>query len=354
MKIGLLIYGSLQTISGGNIYDKYLVDYLESKGDQVEIVSLPWRNYPAHLANNLSSKLTTRLTNLEVDLLIEDELCHPSLFLINRWIKSKVSYPIISLVHHLRSSENHPAWLLWFYKLVEKRYLNSIDGFIFNSTTTQNSVQTIVPKIPPKVIAYPGGNRLEKSINEEQIRQRALRNRPLQVVFLGSITSRKQPHLLVEACSLLPPGAIEVTLIGSQIIEARYARNVRKMTAGLPVKMLETLNADELSTLLANQDILVVPSTYEGFGIVYLEGMGFGLPAIATTNGAAHETICHDKNGFLIQPGDAEALANHLHELANDRQKLLKMSLVASQTHQQGPTWDEMGQKVYEFLHNVM
>ncbi len=52
MKIDLIIYGSLDTLSGGYLYDRLLVDYLRTQGDMVEIVSLPWRNYTAHLTDN--------------------------------------------------------------------------------------------------------------------------------------------------------------------------------------------------------------------------------------------------------------------------------------------------------------
>ena len=45
MHVGLLIYGSLSTISGGFIYDRNLVRYLREAGDRVEVISLPWRRY---------------------------------------------------------------------------------------------------------------------------------------------------------------------------------------------------------------------------------------------------------------------------------------------------------------------
>jgi len=54
MKLGLIIYGSLDTLSGGYLYDRKLVEYLRRCGDTVEVISLPWRNYARHLADNLS------------------------------------------------------------------------------------------------------------------------------------------------------------------------------------------------------------------------------------------------------------------------------------------------------------
>ena len=124
MKLGLLIYGSLDTLSGGYLYDRKLVEYLRTQGDTVEIISLPWRNYAAHLTDNFHFRLPPGL-----DLLIQDELNHPSLISAN---SRSHPYPIISLIHHLRCSEQRPAWQNWFYRIIEKRYLNSVDGFIFN------------------------------------------------------------------------------------------------------------------------------------------------------------------------------------------------------------------------------
>ena len=55
MHVGLLIYGSLDTISGGFIYDRHLVRHLEEQGDRVEVISLPWRPYGLSLPDNLNS-----------------------------------------------------------------------------------------------------------------------------------------------------------------------------------------------------------------------------------------------------------------------------------------------------------
>ncbi|HEX2997152.1 MAG TPA: hypothetical protein VHP14_20185, partial [Anaerolineales bacterium] len=151
MKLGLVIYGSLDTLSGGYLYDRKLVDYLRSKGDSVEIISLPWRNYAAHLTDNLHFRLPPNL-----DILIQDELNHPSLILANR---GKHPYPVVSLVHHLRCSELRPKWQNTFYRLIETKYLHSVDGFIFNSKTTEAAVHHLAGNRNPSLIAYPPTDR---------------------------------------------------------------------------------------------------------------------------------------------------------------------------------------------------
>lgn len=355
MRIGLLIYGSLETISGGNIYDRHLVDHLREHGDQVEIISIPWRaRYPVTMLDNFSHRLHAQLANLEVDCLIQDELCHPSLCWLNWRIKKRVSYPVISLVHHLRSSEEHPAWIKPLYRTIEKTYLQSVDGFIFNSHTTMESVRKYVPNLPPYVTAYPGGDGLGDTIAADEIRLRANQKRPIRILFLGSLTRRKGLHILLDACEQLEPGTYELTIIGSQHAEARYARRMLKRIAQMKrtnhIQVLVTQPTDALTALLKAQDILVVPSSYEGFGIVYLEGMGFGLPAIASTAGAACETIKHGENGYLIAPNDSLALAQHLRQLSSKREELLRLSLNARNTHLQGPTWEGMGERVRQYL----
>jgi glycosyltransferase involved in cell wall biosynthesis len=96
--------------------------------------------------------------------------------------------------------------------------------------------------------------------------------------------------------------------------------------------------------------VMVVPSSYEGFGIVYLEGMGFGLPAIGTTAGAAGEIITPGEDGYLIAPDDVNALAGHINELASNRELLLKLSLNAVKRYQVQPKWNETAKSIREFL----
>src|SRR5436853_29765 len=108
--------------------------------DNVEIISLKWRHYGRHLMDNLSRSLLHQLQKAELDVLIQDELNHPSLFAMNRRLKRRVEYPLITLVHLLRSSESHSASAKSIYRAVERRYFRNIDGAIFNSQTTRRAV----------------------------------------------------------------------------------------------------------------------------------------------------------------------------------------------------------------------
>jgi glycosyltransferase involved in cell wall biosynthesis len=205
MKIGLVIYGSLDTLSGGYMYDRKLVEYLRTQGDTVDIISLSWRNYAAHLTDNLTFKFPDNL-----DILIQDELNHPSLIAANL---GKRPYPIISLVHHLRCSELRPKWQNDFYRLVERKFLQSVDGFIFNSKTTRGVVNGLLGHSKPEVIAYPPTDRFSEAISEEEIITRTSKD-PLQITFLGNVMGRKGLHTLLEAVKSIK-SQVRVDVIGS-------------------------------------------------------------------------------------------------------------------------------------------
>lgn len=348
MKIGLVIYGSLDTLSGGYMYDRKLVEYLRAQGDTVEIISLPWRSYAVHLTDNFTFKLP-----VDLDILIEDELNHPSLINANR---GEHAYPIISLVHHLRCSELRPKWQNDFYRVIEKEYLQTVDGFIFNSKTTKGVVNGLLDHQKPSVVAYPPTDRFGDVISETEIRSRAAQE-SLQILFLGNVMERKGLHILLKAVSG-QQSAVRLDVIGSLTAEPNYAKKMQDFVTvnGLSsvVTFHSSLDNDPLKQKLAQAHVLIVPSSYEGFGIVYLEGMGFGLPAIGTTAGAASEVIEHGKTGYLIAPGDSETLAGHISRLAEDRSLLTQLSLNARVRYMQQPAWTDTAAQIRSFLQTMI
>ena len=116
------------------------------------------------------------------------------------------------------------------------------------------------------------------------------------------------------------------------------------------VQFVGQLSDDKLAEQLIHHDVLAVPSSYEGFGMVYLEAMRCGLPAIASSAGGGVEVVRDGENGFLIAPGDVEGLANRLLLLAENRDLLREMSLAARDSYERAPTWSESLNQIHDFL----
>jgi glycosyltransferase involved in cell wall biosynthesis len=357
--VGLLIYGNLENQSGGYLYDLKLVETLQAGGDQVSVVSLPWRGYPAHLLDNWDKNLFRRLQTLAVDVLLQDELNHPSLFRLNRRLRAVIRYPIVGIVHHLRSSERHPWPLRLIYRQIERQYLATVDAFIFNSSTTRAAVSALLDQPAPGVVAMPAGDHLcppSAEDVERMIVSRCSSGGPLRILFVGNVIPRKGLDDLVSALAILPRDVCRLDVVGSLEHAPGYVKRVfgriTNAHLGDRITFWGRVSDSELRKRLAASHVLAVPS-YEGFGIVYLEAMSFGLPVIASTQGAAREIVSHGRTGFLVSPRKPQQIARHLLWLHEDLSRLASFSRSARHYYEKHPGWAESMAKIPAYLHSL-
>ncbi len=143
---------------------------------------------------------------------------------------------------------------------------------------------------------------------------------PLRVLSIGVLLPHKGPHLLVEATRGLPAGSIEVSLYGSRVAAWQaYADQLEADATDLPIRFCGTYRHDELSTILARHDVLVVPSICEEtFSLVTREALQAGLPVIAARRGALPAVIRDGVNGLLFEAENADDLRRCLERLRTD------------------------------------
>ena len=354
MRVGLVIYGSLETLTGGYLYDRKLVEHLRAHGDEVEVVSLPWRGYGRHLADNAARSLRTRLGGRRYNVLVQDELNHPSLVLTNRRLRRDGGCPIVSIVHILRVDERPDARLGAMYAAVERRYLRGVDAAVFSCSAVRASAEALVRGPLRGVVARPCADHLGPAADEGDIRRRARTDGPLRIVSVANVVPRKGLHVLLEALRRLPAKLWRLTVAGSLTIEPRYVRGIRRAVneGGLEdrVDLLGAIDPERLPALLAAHDVLAVPSTAEGLAIAYLEAMHCGLPVIATAAGGAGEIVEHGREGWLVAPGDAAVIAHHLGRLTGDRELLARMGVAARRRIDDHPSWQASLAPVRELL----
>jgi glycosyltransferase involved in cell wall biosynthesis len=346
MRVGLVIYGSLDTVSGGYLYDRKLVEEFTVLGHSISVFSLAYRDYTKHLADNLNSGWHQELVSAPVDLMLQDELNHPSLLSTNfRQRNTERRYPIVAIVHHLRSNEvEHLPSLRPLYRTAERLYLNSVDALLCNSETTRHAVEQLTGRKHPVYVAYPAADHLpadEPAVNLPDLAARSRARGPLRILFVGNIIQRKGLDQVLDALAQLPAGFWQLTVVGRQDANLGYTKLIRAKYNSFPqgaVQFLGRISDAELVAQYRTHHVLAVPS-YEGFGIVYLEAMRFGMPVIASTLGAAREIVTHGENGFLVWPHDTRALSHYLYSLYSNRERLLAMSFAARRCYTHHPTW---------------
>jgi glycosyltransferase involved in cell wall biosynthesis len=357
MHVGLLIYGDINSQSGGYLYDRQLVSYLQRQGDRVDIISLTQGNYAGEL---ISRGIPEEISCDQLDILIQDELVYPRAFKINSALKSRLNCPIVALVHLLDSSRPQ----LWLRRLLaqwaERHYLNSVDGLILNSRNTQQKVSELLAgDIPSNTIAVPAADHLVPSEPLPAAAHSVNQKSPqLNILYVGNVISQKGLHVLLQALERMDRGSFRLTVAGRLDMEPAYVKQIRRQItrshSGQSIQFTGALNGTELTACYLKNDILVLPSVNEAYGIVYIEAQGFGLPVIGTIAGGAAEIIKHGWNGYLIEPGDSKALCELLILLNKDRNLLKLMGSNARNYYRQHPTWDDSCGKIRDFLINTI
>jgi glycosyltransferase involved in cell wall biosynthesis len=367
MRLVLVVPGDIDTTSGGFRYDRRLVASLRERGDEVRVRSVPWRRYPFGVVD--SPRVSLARLAAGADAVVVDELAHPTFV---STVGQETETPVIALVHHLRCDEGGPEASLT--RALERRFLSRVDAAVCTSSATARSVRELASSAAsslssatyavgrdresvdlPTLVAPPTDDQFDPSITPAKIDDRAIVD-PFRVVFLGSLVPRKRPVALVDALAALD-GEWIATFVGPHP-DGRYAERVRRRCRRRGVAERVTLTGPlptaEVASALREGHVLALPSTHEGFGIAYLEGMGFGLPAVATSSGGATDLVTHGETGFLVPPEGVGAVSAALSALASDRARLARMGRAALGRYRTHPPWAETVDRVRAFLADVI
>ena len=166
------------------------------------------------------------------------------------------------------------------------------------------------------------------------VSRRGERTSKLRVLYVGALTQRKGISYLFEAVSTLS-SAVELTLIGAKPAGECVAldRELRKH------QWLGTLPQDGVFERMNQQDVLVFPSLFEGFGLVMMEALARGLPVITTPHTGGPDILTEGEDGWIVPVREAQAIRQKLEILAGNRDMLEAMSACALQTARKR-TWN--------------
>jgi glycosyltransferase involved in cell wall biosynthesis len=131
----------------------------------------------------------------------------------------------------------------------------------------------------------------------------------LRLLYLGRLEARKRPEVAID--TLAKAGvAASLVVAGDGPLHAELAR-------ADGVRFVGRVTDAEKWRLYDSADVLLFPSTLEGFGLVVAEAQSRGVPVIAAAGTATAEALDPDRSGFLVPP-NGEAFAARLRDLADD------------------------------------
>jgi len=143
------------------------------------------------------------------------------------------------------------------------------------------------------------------------------------ILFLGRLDNNKGlPFLIDSATRLIREGlSFKVVIAGEDFgMKEQVKRQIQRAGIQQTVLLTGRLAESERIDAVKACDILVLPSSYEGFGLVLLEAQAAGKPVIATRTGGTPYALKDKQTGFLITYGDSDELAAKLRLLLEDAQ----------------------------------
>ena len=153
-----------------------------------------------------------------------------------------------------------------------------------------------------------------------------------QVLFLGVLIPRKGVFDLIQSAELLKKSGniqnIKFYFAGTGEEEETLKEQVKAAKLENFVSFVGWVSGEKKKELFLHKQIFVLPSYNEGLPISILEAASYGMPIVSTNVGDVSSVVKDGINGYLIQPGDIQALSEKILLLA-DRQQWEKFSYMS-------------------------
>ncbi len=332
--------GDLNTPTGGYRYDREVIRGLQKQDWRVSLISLEG-SYPSPRESDKELALAA-LAGIELSaLVIVDGLALGALPELAEKIAE--CHHLIALVHHpLFLESGLEPKIAERLRNAETKALSFAEHVVVTSPSTQEILISHMNVPAEKVsIVLPGID--QPDVSEGISGDHCLREIP-QLLCVGSLVPRKGQLHLVEALGHLKHLNWRLDLVGETRFDPAYTKQVREQIKrwGLAdrIKVHGGVPKADLTRLYKAADLFVLPSCYEGYGMAFTEAMSFGLPIIASGEGAVASTVPASA-GLHVAPGDVQALRDAIETMLRDealRRQFSKGSFAAAQAL---PSWPE-------------
>jgi glycosyltransferase involved in cell wall biosynthesis len=151
------------------------------------------------------------------------------------------------------------------------------------------------------------------------------------VLYVGRLSREKDLDQLLEPMRRLADVGARLAFVGS----GPGREELERMFAGTRTVFTGYLGGDDLAAAYASADVFAFPSTTETLGLVALESMASGVPVVGADAGGIPFVIDDGRTGFLVAPGDVDALTDRLRRLLVDPELRRRMGAAAREDAEQ-------------------
>lgn len=349
--VSLVTLGSPDQVTGGYLYHRRLADVAPGHGAKIRFVSFADGFFPASALR--AGDVIARARSRGVDVIVVDSIVAS---LLAPWLAThRLDLPMVAILHQPPGGIDHSPLATRVRAALDRstyrraRRLLTASQALADQLESSGFARDRIRVVPPgrDVALAPEGATPE------------LRSEG-RVAFLcvGNWVARKGILSLLDAYARLPPEAGILHLVGDQVKDRPYAARImtRLGDADLTGRVVVhgPVTKERVAALYAAADVFVLPSWKEPYGTVYGEAMAAGLPVVGWRAGNLLNLAEDGQQGVLVPPGDVEALASAMQELALDDAYRLRLASSARRRAQSLPTWEDTARLFFSNLREVV
>ena len=228
---------------------------------------------------------------------------------------------ILFRVNHIHTEHNTYNKRRSKFYLYPLEYLiyNSLNHIICISESTKFELLSYMPSIRSnKISVIENGTELYKH------KDRDFKKKKLNILILGSLTFKKGIDLFIEILPSLSNRINQVKIIGSGVEEKNLVNLTKKLSLGSIIKFIPFTSDPSLH--IYESDIGIIPSRWEGFGLVAVEMRSSGLPILISDTSGLYNIFSSYNGVYSFKSGSKESLKNSfnllLDNLSNNKFKI--------------------------------
>lgn len=228
----------------------------------------------------------------------------------------------------------HNIWFKWdwrdylffgLYKFLIKRQVNNVNYISISDAVHEHVKNRLKVSDENAHLLYNAIPENKDSLDQSVAKQElSFSDDNFLILFMGRLRIQKSVDTLIKAVSLIKNELREhnskVLIVGNGVLK----NELRDLSNQLNLEDIISFEGITASPEIYHDaaDLFVLPSVFEGFGLVILESFRAKTPVIATNIEGPRELIIDNENGYLFEPKDFKGLSNKILKLLKDSSKL--------------------------------
>jgi len=344
MELFFLIPGNINALTGGYLYNRYMVEGMRKKGHVVEILQLDECMLQAQEIEAKCSLIFKKLRTGSIVLI--DSLVLGVLHRVMKKFHGKLTF--MGIIHLPLSYNPLADKKRQFIAKSEVEAMQHTSRLIvtgrltFRLLTESGISSEIIILIEPGVEDFP--------------RKQHYAAVPSQLLCISNYSPVKDQLLLARALCRLRTRNWTLHMYGNTNTDKEYVDRLNTFIVREKLNdrifLHDVIQRKNISGAFLASDLFVLPTQFETYGMVLSESLAHGIPLVTTTSGNISETV-PPTMGRFIEPGNLENMVSALEELFTDQQLYKSLCKSAADYYKQASPWQTSIDKLERIISEV-